>query len=67
MPSDDKALTLPSRFRQAGADAAIEHWLQDEVAPVYDAMKANPERKLSAKSVFTEARDRYKAKRKARR
>jgi len=48
-------------------DAAVERWLQDEVAPVYDAMKANPERKLSAKSVFSEARARYVAKRKARR
>jgi antitoxin ParD1/3/4 len=46
-------------------DAAVERWLQDEVAPVYDAMKANPERKLSAKAVFSEARARYKAKRKA--
>ncbi len=48
-------------------DAAVERWLHDEVAPVYDAMKANPERKLSAKSVFSEARARYTAKRKARR
>lgn len=48
-------------------DAAVERWLQDEVAPVYDAMKANPERKLSAKSIFSEAHARYAAKRKARR
>jgi len=48
-------------------DAAVERWLQDEVAPVYDAMKANPGRKLSAKSVFSEARTRYAPKRKARR
>ena len=48
-------------------DAAVERWLQDEVAPIYDAMKANPERKLSTKSVFSEARARYTAKRKARR
>lgn len=48
-------------------DAAVERWLQDEVAPTYDAMKANPGRQLSAKSVFTEARTRYTAKRKARR
>lgn len=39
--------------------AAVECWLQDEVAPVYDAMKENPGRKLSAKSVFSEARARY--------
>ena len=48
-------------------DAAIERWLQDEVAPVHDAMRANPERKLSAKSVFSEVRARYTAGRKARR
>ena len=48
-------------------DAAVERWLHDEVAPVYDAMKENPERKLSAKSVFSEARAHYTAKRKARR
>ena len=40
----------------------FEQWLHDEVAPVDDAMKANPERKLSAKSVFSEARARYSAK-----
>ena len=48
-------------------DAAVERWLQDEVAPVYDAMKENPERKLSAKSVFSEVRARYTAKYKTRR
>ncbi len=48
-------------------DAAVERWLRDEVAPVHDAMQANPERKLPAKSVFSEARARYALKRKARR
>lgn len=48
-------------------DAAVERWLHEQVVPVYDAMKANPERKLSAKSVFSEARTRYAARRKARR
>jgi antitoxin ParD1/3/4 len=47
-------------------DAAVERWLQEEVAPVYDALKTNPERKLSAKSVFSEARARYGMKHKAR-
>jgi antitoxin ParD1/3/4 len=46
-------------------DAAVEKWLTDEVAPTYDAMKADPARALSAKSVFAEARARY-TKRKAR-
>jgi antitoxin ParD1/3/4 len=40
-------------------DAAVERWLIEEVAPVYDAMKANPKRALPAKSVFAEARARY--------
>ena len=48
-------------------DAAVERWLRDEVAPVHDAMKANPDRKLPAKSVFSEARARYAPKRKTRR
>jgi antitoxin ParD1/3/4 len=46
---------------------SVERWLRDEVAPVYDAMKANPERKLSAKSVFSEAKARFATRLKARR
>jgi antitoxin ParD1/3/4 len=46
-------------------DAAVERWLIEEVAPAYDAMKANPKRALPAKSVFAEARARY-ARRKSR-
>lgn len=30
-------------------DAAVEQWLKEEVAPVYDAMKADPKRGMSAK------------------
>jgi antitoxin ParD1/3/4 len=41
-------------------DAAVERWLSEEVAPVYNAMKANPKRGLSAKSVLTEVRARYR-------
>lgn len=48
-------------------DAAVERWLRDEVVPVYDAMKANPERRISAKSVLSKARARFAPKRKARR
>ena len=40
-------------------DAAVEKWLTGEVAQTYDAMKANPKRSHSAKSVFAEARARY--------
>ncbi|WP_439599329.1 ribbon-helix-helix domain-containing protein [Falsiroseomonas sp.] len=32
-------------------DAAVERWLRDEVAPVYDAMQADPGRALDADEV----------------
>ena len=48
-------------------DAAVERWLNDEVLPVYDATKADPARKLSAKSVFAEARARHATRHRARR
>jgi antitoxin ParD1/3/4 len=32
-------------------DAAVERWLHDEVAPVYDAIQADPGRALSADQV----------------
>lgn len=32
-------------------DAAVTRWLHDQVAPVYDAMQANPERGLSAEQL----------------
>jgi antitoxin ParD1/3/4 len=40
-------------------DEAIERWLREDVAKTYDAMKADPERGLPAKTAFT----RLKAKR----
>ena len=39
-------------------DAAMERWLVDEVAPVYDAMKADPNRAIPAKTVFSNLRKR---------
>jgi putative addiction module CopG family antidote len=32
-------------------ERALDAWLRDEVAPAYDAMKANPSRAVSAKNV----------------
>lgn len=32
-------------------DRAVEHWLREQVAPAYDALKANPARGVSAKHV----------------
>jgi antitoxin ParD1/3/4 len=37
-------------------DTAVERWLREEVAPVYDAMKADPKRAISAKKVFDAVR-----------
>jgi antitoxin ParD1/3/4 len=49
-------------------DASFDHWLRSEVAPVYDAMKADPTRGIPADTVFAELRARHaaKAKHKAR-
>ncbi len=33
-------------------DAAVERWLRDEVAPVYDEIKAHPERTLELCWIF---------------
>lgn len=40
-------------------DAAVERWLRDEVAPVYDAMKADPSRGIPAEDVFAQVRARH--------
>ena len=47
-------------------DAAVEHWLRTEVAPVYDAMKADPKRGIPAEKVFARLRARHAAKVKGR-
>ena len=46
-------------------DAAMERWLKQDVAPTYDAMKANRARGIPAKKVFSEVRNRYRARKKA--
>ena len=69
---DDGAYASASEVVRAGLralqerDAAFERWLQEEAVPVYDAMKANPDRGIPARTVFAEVRARY-ARRKARR
>ncbi len=40
-------------------DAAVERWLREEVAPVYDAMQADPHRALPASEVFDAVRLRH--------
>jgi antitoxin ParD1/3/4 len=47
-------------------DASVEHWLRSEVAPVYDAMKADPKRGIPAEKVFAQLRARHAGKRKVR-
>lgn len=40
-------------------DAAVERWLREDVAPVYDAMAVDPARARSAEDVFGEIRARH--------
>jgi antitoxin ParD1/3/4 len=40
-------------------DAAVERWLREEVAPVYDAIRAHPARARHAKSAFAAVRARH--------
>ena len=40
-------------------DEAIDRWLREEVAPVYDAMEADPTRGVSVDSAFADVRSRH--------
>ena len=40
-------------------DAAVERWLREEVAPVYDAMQADPARGIPAAKAFSTIRARH--------
>jgi Arc/MetJ-type ribon-helix-helix transcriptional regulator len=42
----------------------VERWLNEEVAPVYDRMKASPERAIPAENVFSAVRRRHAEQRK---
>jgi antitoxin ParD1/3/4 len=46
-------------------DAAVERWLREDVAPVYDAMKADPKRAVPIEKVFTAVREHHAARMKA--
>jgi len=46
-------------------DAAVERWLREEVAPTYDAFKADPTRGIPAEKVFDEVRARHAARTKS--
>lgn len=46
-------------------DQAVERWLMEEVAPVYDAMEADPSRAVPAEEVFASIRARHAARMKA--
>ncbi len=37
-------------------DEAVERWLREDVAPVYDAMKETPDRLITAETVFAQLR-----------
>jgi len=40
---------------------AVERWLREEVAPSYDAMRADPQRALPAETVFDDIRAHHAA------
>lgn len=46
-------------------EADLEKWLQDDVAPVFDAILANPARVLAADDVFAQVRVRHRERLKA--
>lgn len=46
-------------------DAAIEHWLREEVAPIYDAMQADPGRALDPDQVSAALQTHHAARLKA--
>lgn len=56
---------MRERGREAGLralqerDAAVERWLRDEVVATYDAMKAHPERAISAGDMAERMRQRH--------
>lgn len=39
--------------------AAVDRWLREEVAPVYDGMQADPERARSIADVFADVREHH--------
>jgi antitoxin ParD1/3/4 len=43
-------------------DAAVEKWLREDVARTYDAMKADPERGITAEKLFDEIRAHHASK-----
>lgn len=40
-------------------DAVVEHWLREQVAPAYDAMKADSSRGIPADQAFASVRARH--------
>ena len=40
-------------------DQAVERWLREDVARVYDSLKADPAQAIAAEDVFTAVRSRY--------
>jgi len=42
-------------------EEAVERWLREDVAPVYDAMKENPDRAIPTETVFARLRAHHEA------
>lgn len=47
-------------------DAAVDRWLREEVAPAYDAMKADPSRAIPIENAFDDVRAKHAERMKAR-
>ena len=48
-------------FRSPSRNAAVKRWLNEEVIPAYDAMKADPKRAIPIENVFTTVREHHAA------
>lgn len=46
-------------------DAAVERWLRDEVAPVYDELREHPDRVVTGDTLLQRLRDRHSERNKA--
>jgi antitoxin ParD1/3/4 len=57
--------TAMRTFRPSSRNATLERWLNKEVMPVYDAMKADSKRAIPVENDFTTIREHHAARMKA--
>jgi hypothetical protein len=53
--------TAKRTFRPSSRNATVERWLNKEVMPVYDAMKADSKRAIPVEKVFAAVREHHAA------